>query len=111
MTPQLYIATNGLGVWTSDDLGESLVRMNSRAGMYSGYHIWAFANDPSEANVLLAGTNGGLFRLDRRQKKWSHIPSPMDKRFKITNGGHAGKGHQAHRHGSPDIAAAGGVPG
>ena len=84
MTPQLYIATNGLGVWTSDDLGESLMRMNSRAGMYSGYHIWAFANDPSEANVLLAGTNGGLYRLDRRQKKWSHIPSPMDKRFKIT---------------------------
>ena len=49
MTPQLYIATNGLGVWTSDDLGESLVRMNSRAGMYSGYHIWAFANDPADS--------------------------------------------------------------
>ena len=84
MTPQLYIATNGLGVWTSDDLGETLTRMNSRTGMYSGYHIWAFANDPSDANALFAGTNGGLYRLDRRQMKWSHIPSPMDERFKIT---------------------------
>ena len=41
MKPQLYIATNGLGVWYSDDLGENLIRMNSRMGMYSGNHIWA----------------------------------------------------------------------
>ena len=33
MTPQLYIASNGLGMWTSDDLGDTLVRMGSRAGM------------------------------------------------------------------------------
>ena len=84
MRPQLYIATNGLGVWTSDDLGETLNRMGSRAGMYSGYQIWALAGDPSDPNVLLAGTNGGLYRLDRRQKQWTHLPSPMDQRFKIT---------------------------
>lgn len=84
MQPQLYIATNGLGVWTSNDLGETLLRMNSRTGMYSGYHIWALANDPSDPNILYAGTNGGLYRLDRRQQKWSHVPSPMDQRFKIT---------------------------
>lgn len=84
MTPQLYIATNGLGVWTSDDLGETLIRMGSRAGMYSGYQIWALAGDPCDPNLLLAGTNGGLYRLDRRQKQWTHLPSPMDERFKIT---------------------------
>ena len=84
MTPQLYIATNGLGVWVSGDLGDSLVRMNSRTGMYSGYHIWALASDPSDPNILLAGTNGGLYRLDRRQQMWSHVPSPMDQRFKVT---------------------------
>jgi photosystem II stability/assembly factor-like uncharacterized protein len=84
LKPQLYIATNGLGVWYSDDLGENLIRMSSRAGMYSGSHIWALAADPSDGNSLLAGTNGGLFRLDRRLKQWSHMPSPMDERFKIT---------------------------
>ena len=51
--------------WYSDDLGETLIRMNSRMGMYSGNHIWAFANDPSDPNILLAGTNGGLFSPDR----------------------------------------------
>jgi photosystem II stability/assembly factor-like uncharacterized protein len=85
MTPQLYIASNGLGVWTSDDLGETLVRMGSRAGMYSGYQIWALASDPSNPNMLYAGTNGGLYRLDRKQKQWTHLPSPMDERFKITS--------------------------
>lgn len=84
MDAQFYIATNGLGVWYSDDLGENLIRMNSRQGMYSGNHIWALANDPSDPNVLLAGTNGGLFRLDRAKKQWSHVPSPMDERSKIT---------------------------
>ena len=85
MTPQLYIASNGLGMWTSDDLGDTLVRMGSRAGMYSGYQLWALACDPSDPNVLLAGTNGGLYRLDRKQKQWTHLPSPMDERFKITS--------------------------
>lgn len=84
MDAQLFIATNGLGVWYSDDLGENLIRMNSRMGMYSGNHIWALAGDPSDPNSLLAGTNGGLFRLDRAQQRWSHMPSPMDERFKIT---------------------------
>jgi photosystem II stability/assembly factor-like uncharacterized protein len=84
MTPQLYIASNGLGLWHSDDLGESLIRLGSRAGMYSGYQIWAFAPDPSDSNLLLLGTNGGLYRLDRKQKLLTHLPSPMDKRIKIT---------------------------
>jgi hypothetical protein len=84
MKPQLYIASNGLGLWTSDDLGETIVRLGSRAGMYSGNQIWALAADPSDANALWLGTNGGLFRLDRRAKKLTHVPSPMDDRHKIT---------------------------
>ncbi len=85
MKPQLYIATNGLGLWQSDDLGETLVRMGSRAGMYSGYQLWALAGDPSDSNSLLVGSNGGLYRLDRQKKQLTHLPSPMDQRFKITS--------------------------
>lgn len=84
MKAQLYIATNGLGVWYSDDLGDNLVRMNSRTGMYSGSHIWALAVDPADSNILWAGSNGGLFRLDRARRQWTHQGSPMDERHKIT---------------------------
>lgn len=84
MTPQLFIATNGLGLWYSDDCGDSLIRMGSRAGMYSGAQIWALAGDPSDPNIMLVGTNYGLFRLDRKRKLLEHLPSPMDDRFKIT---------------------------
>lgn len=71
MTPQLYIASIGLGMWTSDDLGETLVRMGSRAGMYSGYQIWALASDPSDPNMLYAGTNGAARLTIRILRKWS----------------------------------------
>ena len=67
MRSQLYIATNGLGMWTSDDLGESGARMGSRAGMYSGYQIWALANDPQSEHSA-------------RRHEWRFIPprSPAD---------------------------------
>ena len=84
MIPQLYIASNGLGLWYSDDCGDTLIRMGSRAGMYSGAQIWALAADPSDPNIVLLGTNYGLYRLDRRSKQLEHLPSPMDDRFKIT---------------------------
>ncbi len=84
MTPQLFIASNGLGLWYSDDCGDTLIRMGSRAGMYSGAQIWALASDPSDMNTLLVGTNYGLYRLDRKKKQLEHVPSPMDERFKIT---------------------------
>jgi photosystem II stability/assembly factor-like uncharacterized protein len=84
MKPQLFIATNGLGLWFSDDFGETINRFGSVMGMYSGNHVWALAADPSAPNDLWVGTNGGVFKFDRAQKRFTHVPSPMDSRSKTT---------------------------
>ncbi len=79
--PRLYIATNGLSVWYSDDCGETLVRMQSQTGLYSGSQVWALASSAPSPKVVLAGTETGLYRLDPAQGAWSHIPSLMDGRL------------------------------
>lgn len=81
MTPQLYVATNGLSVWSSRDLGETISRMPSSTGLYSGSQVWALAVHPAEPGVLLAGTDSGLYRLDHAAQRWTHLPSPMDDRL------------------------------
>jgi photosystem II stability/assembly factor-like uncharacterized protein len=75
MKPRLYVGTNGLSVWTSHDLGETLARMGSGKGLYSGSQVWALAAREGE---LFAGTNSGLYRLDTAAGRWSSVPSPMD---------------------------------
>ena len=75
--PNLYVATNGLSVWFSGDSGETLGRMPSSTGMYSGSQVWALATQPG-SGTLYAGTDSGLYRLDGSGEKWDHVPSPMD---------------------------------
>jgi photosystem II stability/assembly factor-like uncharacterized protein len=81
--PRLYVATNGLSVWSSTDLGESLVRTGTGRGMYSGSQVWALAPRPSTGE-LLAGTNSGIYALDRAGTRWTHMPSPMDEAALVT---------------------------
>ena len=76
--PQLYVGTNGLSVWASRDLGDTLSRMGSGMGLYSGSQVWALAAPPGRSDVLFAGTNSGLHRLDVAAGRWSHVPSAMD---------------------------------
>ena len=82
--PHLYVATNGLSVWTSADLGKTLLRMSTGTGMYSGSQVWALALHPSSPHVLLAGTNTGIYRLDQEEENWTHITSPMDDAMLVT---------------------------
>jgi photosystem II stability/assembly factor-like uncharacterized protein len=81
MTPVLYIASNGLSVWHSDDLGDTLTRLQSDSGMYSGSQVWALAHHPARPGELLAGTETGLYRMDRTTRCWTHLSSPMDSRL------------------------------
>lgn len=76
--PVVYVATNGLSVWSSGDLGVTIGRMPSSTGMYSGSQVWSLAAHPADGNVLLAGTDSGIYRLDQRHERWTHLPSPMD---------------------------------
>jgi len=82
--PHLYVATNGLSVWHSSDLGEKLLRMSTGTGLYSGSQVWALAHHPSVPRTLYAGTNTGLYRLDQKDGNWTHIPSPMDDAMLVT---------------------------
>lgn len=76
--PHLYVATNGLSVWHSRDMGETLLRMSTGTGMYSGSQVWALALHPTEKHTLLCGSNSGIYRLDQKKSIWTHIDSPMD---------------------------------
>lgn len=80
----LYVATNGLSVWRSGDLGKTLLRMSTGTGLYSGSQVWALALHPSLPHVLLAGTNTGIYRLDQEEENWTHITSPMDDAMLVT---------------------------
>jgi photosystem II stability/assembly factor-like uncharacterized protein len=79
--PMLYVATNGLSVWSSEDLGRTIGRMPSTTGLYSGSQVWSLALDPKRPHVLLAGTDSGVYRLDQKREQWTHLPSPMDDRL------------------------------
>ncbi len=82
--PQLYVATNGLSVWKSDDFGTTIARMGSGTDLYSGSQVWALASHPSAPRFVLAGTDSGLYRLDRAGNRFTHIPSPMDQERLVT---------------------------
>ncbi|HEY7713472.1 MAG TPA: hypothetical protein VIE90_03155 [Candidatus Binatia bacterium] len=98
----LYVATNGLSVWSSSDLGETLLRMSTGTGMYSGSQVWALALHPSLPHVLLAGTNTGVYRLDQQEENWTHMASPMDDAMLVTA--------LAYAPDNPDIILAGTQP-
>ncbi len=82
--PELYVATNGLSVWQSADLGETIARMPSGTNLYSGSQVWALASHPADPRHVYAGTDAGLYRLDRADGKWTHLASPMDEERLVT---------------------------
>lgn len=76
--PHLYIGSNGLSLWTSPDNGETLSRMSTGTGLYSGSQVWSLASHPSRPNDLLVGADTGIHRLDRSSGACRLMPSPMD---------------------------------
>lgn len=73
--PTLFVATNGLSVWTSTDLGVTLARMPTSTAMYSGSRVWSLLETP---RGLMAGTDSGIYRWDSAGARWSGLASPNE---------------------------------
>jgi photosystem II stability/assembly factor-like uncharacterized protein len=73
MMPTLYVATNGLSVWSSPDLGETIGRLPSTTGMYSGSQVWSLAASPHESGTVYAGTDSGIYRMERDSARWTVV--------------------------------------
>lgn len=73
--PALFVATNGLSIWRSHDLGETLARMPTSTGLYSGSRVWSLLSTP---RGLLAGTDSGIYRWDQANARFIPLPSPTD---------------------------------
>ncbi len=73
--PTLFVATNGLSIWTSTDLGLTLARMPTSTALYSGSRVWALLETPTG---LLAGSDSGIYRWSSVEDRWHGLPSPTD---------------------------------
>jgi photosystem II stability/assembly factor-like uncharacterized protein len=49
-----------------------------KTGLYSETRVWALTGHPKAPGELLAGTDSGVHRLDTKEHRWTHVPSPMD---------------------------------
>ena len=74
---ELYVGTAGHSTWFSSDLGLSWMHPNSHSGMYLEARVWVFSSHPSTPEILLAGTDMGLFSWNELTTRWQHLPSPM----------------------------------
>jgi hypothetical protein len=73
--PTLFVATNGLSIWTSTDLGVTLARMPTSTALYSGSRVWSLLETPAG---LLAGSDSGIYRWNVVDARWVGLPSPTD---------------------------------
>ncbi len=70
----LYIGTH-TGVYRSDDAGDSWRHLPLPD---ANVQVWAIAFDPSDANVIYAGTQPtGMFRSEDAGESWQRLPLPQ----------------------------------
>ena len=76
MQPTLYAGTIGQSVWRSTDNGDTWRRASNE--LFPEADVRAIAVNPSNANVLYAGTEKGIFRSDNAAESWHPLSGPMD---------------------------------
>jgi photosystem II stability/assembly factor-like uncharacterized protein len=73
--PTLFVATNGLSIWSSTDLGVTLARMPTSTALYSGSRVWSLLETPLG---LMAGSDSGIYCWNPAESRWVGLPSPTD---------------------------------
>lgn len=74
----LCVGTAGMSVWFSRDLGETWERPYSESGLYLEARVWALSSHPARPGELLAGTDSGVYRWSEADRRWTHLPGPLD---------------------------------
>ena len=97
--PTLFVATNGLSIWTSTDRGATLARMPTSTGLYSGSRVWSLLETP---RGLMAGTDSGIYLWDAAGARWTGLTSPNAVQMVTA---------LAVSPGNPDVILAGAQPG
>ena len=78
MANTLYAGTIGQSVWRSTDIGKTWHRVSN--GMFPEADIRAIVVDPSDSNVLYAGTEKGVVKTTDGGNNWAQLPSELDSR-------------------------------
>src|ERR1043166_933865 len=73
----LYVGTSGMSMWASEDGGVNWVRPYGR-GLYGESRVFSLTSQPADGSSVLAGTDQGVYRWNREDRSWEHLPSPMD---------------------------------
>ena len=76
MKPTLYAGTIGQSVWRSTDNGDTWRRASNE--LFPEADVRAIAVNPSNSDILYAGTEKGIFRSDNAAESWHRLSSPMD---------------------------------
>lgn len=76
MQPTLYAGTIGQSVWRSTDSGDTWRRASNE--LFPEADVRAIAVNPSNSDILYAGTEKGIFRSDNAAESWHRLSSPMD---------------------------------
>jgi photosystem II stability/assembly factor-like uncharacterized protein len=74
----VYAGTAGHSAWFSEDRGDSWSHPNSHSGMYLEARVWCFASHPSAHDLLLAGTDEGVFRWSERTARWQGVSAELE---------------------------------
>ena len=73
----ILVGTVGQGVVLSADAGDSWIRVGTDEGLHSDAMVRTMAHHPSQARVIFAGTDKGLYRSDDVGSSWKPIDSPL----------------------------------
>lgn len=76
MQPTLYAGTIGQSVWRSTDNGDTWRRASNE--LFPEADVRAITVNPSNSDILYAGTEKGIFRSDNAAESWHRLSSPMD---------------------------------